>query len=90
MIQMCRLLTMGRVRGVGLFALAARRVKSQLGFEYAGSALGGIWHLIQPLSMIVIYAVVFGIFLRVQPEYSGISYGQNLFMQCVDPLDGIL
>ena len=68
----------GRVRGIGLLALASRRVKSQLGFEYAGSALGGIWHLIQPLSMIVIYAIVFGIFLRVQPEYPGISYGLYL------------
>lgn len=68
----------GRVRGIRLFALAASRVKSQLGFEYAGSALGGIWHLIQPLSMIAIYAVVFGIFLRVQPEYPGVSYGLYL------------
>ena len=68
----------GQVRGVGLFALAASRVKSQLVFEYAGSALGGIWHLIQPLSMIAIYAVVFGIFMRVQPEYPEISYGLYL------------
>ena len=28
--------------------------------------------------MIVIYAVVFGIFLRVQPEYPGVSYGLYL------------
>ena len=65
----------GRVRGIGLLALAARRVKSQLGFEYAGSALGGIWHLIQPLSMIVIYAVVFGIFLEFNPSTQGSLMG---------------
>lgn len=68
----------GRVEHKDLVRLAWARAKTQFGSEYAGSALGGVWHLLQPLAMIGIYTLVFGVVIRVRSDIEGVAYGLYL------------
>ncbi|MDQ3877204.1 MAG: ABC transporter permease [Actinomycetota bacterium] len=60
--------TSGLSRYAGLiFSLAQRQLK----LRYKQSALGWLWTLILPLSSLVTYMIVFGIFLAVSPPVAG-------------------
>ena len=52
----------------GLIAEFARR---ELTLRYKRSVLGWLWSLITPATSLVIYTLVFGIFLRVEPPVAG-------------------
>ncbi|HVN50528.1 MAG TPA: hypothetical protein VMT43_03800, partial [Acidimicrobiales bacterium] len=47
--------------------LAQRELRSR----YKKSVLGWAWSLINPLSTLLIYTVVFGVFLKVPPPLAG-------------------
>jgi ABC-type polysaccharide/polyol phosphate export permease len=52
----------------GLVANFARR---ELKSKYKGSVLGWAWSLLNPLATLGIYALIFGFFLKFQPEAAG-------------------
>ncbi|HSJ19323.1 MAG TPA: ABC transporter permease [Nocardioidaceae bacterium] len=56
----------------------------ELRSKYKRSALGWAWSLLNPLTSLLIYATVFGIFLRVQPETGEPSGLHNfaMFLMC--------
>jgi ABC-type polysaccharide/polyol phosphate export permease len=62
-----------------IYNLAQRELRSR----YKKSVLGWLWSLINPASMLLIYSLVFGIVLRVEPPVAGNgelrSYGLYLF-----------
>lgn len=62
-----------------IYNLAQRELRSR----YKKSLLGWLWSLINPASMLLIYSMVFGVFLRVTPPVAGNgdlqSYGLYLF-----------
>jgi ABC-2 type transport system permease protein len=62
-----------------IYNLAQRELRSR----YKKSFLGWLWSLINPASMLLIYSMVFGVFLRVTPPVAGNgelqSYGLYLF-----------
>jgi lipopolysaccharide transport system permease protein len=57
-----------------LVRLVLTRVRAQFANQYAGTALGLIWHVLQPLAMIIIYSLVFGVMVRVRPDIDGVPY----------------
>lgn len=68
----------GKVQGWAIWALAFRRFKTQFSSQYAGTVIGKFWHLVQPLSMVGIYTLVFGLILQVRPNVQGVPYGVYL------------
>lgn len=54
-----------RFRRLDLLLLLVRR---DLANRYAGSVAGALWLLLQPLMMLGVYALVFGLIFRVTPE----------------------
>lgn len=66
-----------------IYNLAQRELRSR----YKKSLLGWLWSLINPASMLLIYSMVFGVFLRVTPPVAGNgdlqSYGLYLFAALV-------
>lgn len=53
--------------------LAQRELKA----KYKKSVLGWVWSLINPAATLLIYAVVFGLFLRIQPPIAGNGHLKN-------------
>ena len=51
--------------------LVGNLVQRELKSQYKRSVLGYLWSLINPLSTLVIYALVFGVFLRIEPPVAG-------------------
>ena len=68
----------GKVQGWAIWALAFRRFRTQFFSQYAGSALGVMWQIIQPLSMIGIYILVFGYIIQIRPNIEEVPYGVYL------------
>ena len=68
----------GKVQGWAIWALAFRRFRTQFSSQYAGTVIGEFWHLLQPLSMVGIYTLVFGLILQVRPNVQGVPYGVYL------------
>src|ERR687894_1027310 len=56
----------------------------ELRSKYKRSVLGWAWSLLNPLTTLVIYAVVFGVFLRVPPDVGDPSGLDNfaMFLMC--------
>jgi lipopolysaccharide transport system permease protein len=64
-----------------------RRLIAQLAVNdfrgrYAGSVLGGIWAVVQPLTMIVMYTVIFAVVLKVKVGVRGGVTEFGLFLIC--------
>ena len=51
------------------FPYSVRFAKSQLKTEVAGSYLGWIWWVLQPLCLMFVYSLVFGVFFNAREEY---------------------
>ena len=51
--------------------LIGNLVQRELKAQYKRSVLGYLWSLINPLSTLLIYALVFGVFLRIEPPVAG-------------------
>ena len=52
-------------------ALLLNFVVRELKLKYRGSLLGWLWALLAPALSLMVYAIVFGIFLRVEPRVAG-------------------
>jgi lipopolysaccharide transport system permease protein len=70
---------LGRVRRYG-YPLSAL-VKRELRKRYAGSMLGAAWTVLQPLTLIAVYVVVFGFVLRAE-RATGSTLEYVLFLLC--------
>jgi len=66
-----------RLYGYPLLALARRELRKR----YAGSMLGAAWTVLQPLTLIAVYVVVFGFVLRAE-RASGNTIEYVLFLLC--------
>ena len=64
-------------------SLIGQLVRRELKLRYNRSLLGLLWSLITPAAVLLIYMVVFGIFLRVEPPDAGVGIkSYPLFMLC--------
>jgi ABC-type polysaccharide/polyol phosphate export permease len=52
-------------------SLTANLARREMRAQYKKSVLGSLWSLINPLSVLLIYALVFGTFLRIEPPVAG-------------------
>ena len=52
-------------------SLTANLARREMRAQYKKSILGSLWSLINPLSVLLIYALVFGTFLRIEPPVAG-------------------
>lgn len=57
--------------------LVANLAQRELKARYKRSVLGWIWSLVNPASTLAIYAVVFGVLLKVQPPVAGNGHTKN-------------
>lgn len=62
--------------------LIARLALNEFRGRYAGSALGAIWAVIQPLTLIVMYTVIFAVVLKVKVGVKGSVTEFGLFLIC--------
>jgi len=62
--------------------LVARLAVNEFRGRYAGSVLGAIWSVVQPLTMIVMYTVIFAVVLKVKVGAKGSVTEFGLFLIC--------
>jgi len=55
-------------------------VARELRLRYTGSALGALWQILSPLSMIVIYTIVFSGLMKARLEGVGDRYAYTIYV----------
>ena len=67
----------------GNASLILHMARRQLALRYRGSVLGWIWSLVQPLTMLVVYAFVFGVVFKARwgaaPDGGAVSFAAVMF-----------
>lgn len=58
-------------------SLTANLARREMRAQYKKSLLGSLWSLINPLAILLIYALVFGTFLRIEPPVAGNGETKN-------------
>jgi ABC-2 type transport system permease protein len=58
-------------------SLTANLARREMRAQYKKSLLGSLWSLINPLSVLLIYSLVFGTFLRIEPPIAGNGETKN-------------
>jgi ABC-2 type transport system permease protein len=58
-------------------SLTANLARREMRAQYKKSVLGSLWSLINPLSVLLIYSLVFGTFLRIEPPVAGNGETKN-------------
>ena len=64
-------------------------VRREIAGRYAGTLLGGVWSLLQPLAMILIYTVVFSRVMHARLGSSDLPYAYSIFL-CAGMLPWVL
>jgi len=61
-------------------------VGKELKLQYRGSALGFVWSLLNPLMLVIVYAIAFSFILNFVLIYRGVRKGIELFVKFAMPL----